>query len=248
MIQNRRISTSRWWNKKNFWYLLIFSIILVIIRFSKTGYYKDIFYFISKPFWPGSFQQELILKSIDLEAMSKLDLLEQDNYRLRELLNLQRSSKNNISAAAISRQTSSWWRKIILNKGDRDGVSIGDAVIGPGGLIGIIENTSHYTSTVKLITSTESKIGVWLQKSKYHGLLVGVGAESCKLIFYSKDINIKVGDFVSSSPASTLLPPNIPIGIIESIDTLSKTNVTANVQVIAKPNAIDWVQIVKMSN
>ena len=248
MIQNRRISTSRWWNKKNFWSLFIFSTIIFIIRFSKTGYYKDIFYFLSKPFWPGPFQKELIVKSIKQEELIKLNQLEQDNYRLRELLNLQRSSLNKISSAVISRQTSSWWRKIILNKGYRDGVAVGDSIVGPGGLLGIIEQTSHYTSTAKLLTSTESKVGVWLQRTKQHGLLVGVGEESCKLIFYSKDLNIKVGDLVSSSPASTLLPPNIPIGIIESIDKKSKTNITANVQLIAKPNAIDWVQIVKISN
>ena len=51
-----------------------------------------------------------------------------------------------------------------------------------------------------------------------HGLLVGSGNDYPKVIFYNKDIDIKVGDFVLSSPASTLLPPNIPIGIVQSVD------------------------------
>ena len=44
-----------------------------------------------------------------------------------------------------------------------------------------------------------------------NGLLVGLGDDSPSLILYSKDADIKVGDFVSSSPASTLLPPNLSL-------------------------------------
>ena len=122
----------------------------------------------------------------------------------------------------------------------------GDAVLGPGGLIGMIDNTSFFTSTVKLLTSPSSKVGAWIQKDNIHGLLVGVGDDTPRLIFYSKNIDVEVGDFILSSPASTLLPPNIPIGIIESVDKQSNNTISASVQLIAKPQAIDWVQILKM--
>ena len=65
------------------------------------------------------------------------------------------------------------------------------------------------------------------------------------LIIYSKDADIKVGDFVSSSPASTLLPPNIPIGIVQSIDEKFKEKKIAKILLLAKPHVIDWVQILK---
>ena len=55
-----------------------------------------------------------------------------------------------------------------------------------------------------------------------------------------------MGDFVSSSPASTLLPPNVPVGIIQSVDEELKTQKTANVLLLGKPQAIDWVQILKV--
>ena len=86
-------------------------------------------------------------------------------------------------------------------------------MIGPGGLIGRVKNTSLFTSSVTLITSPDSKLGVWVDRIQINGLLVGLGDDSPSLILYSKNADIKVGDFVSSSPASTLLPPNIPIGI-----------------------------------
>ena len=247
MSDIRRISTNRWWHKKKSWVLFGLFLILVFVRISKGAIYKDFYYFISKPFWPGQFQKEVILKSMDHESIIKIDLLEKDNIRLREILSLQTSSNNdNISAAVISRKTGSWWRQIILNKGSRDGVEIGSAVVGPGGLLGRVKNTSLFTSSVRLLTSPESKVGVWVDRTKVNGLLVGSGDDYPYLVIYSKDVDIKVGDFVSSSPASTLLPPNIPIGIVQSIDKPFKAKKTAKISLLAKPHIIDWVQILKV--
>ncbi len=238
--------TARWWNNKNLWFLLIFLFFLIFVRFSKSLIYRDIFYVISRPFWPGQFQREILLKSYDKELNIKLKQLEKDNLRLRSLLSLKKTTDDlKIDSSVISRNIGSWWRKIILNKGGRDGVKMGDAVVGPGGLIGLVDDVSSFTSSVKLLTSSESKVGAWVQRINVHGLLIGVGNNSPKLIFYSKNIDIKVGDLILSSPASTLLPPNIPIGIIESIDENSRQTTIANVQLLAKPQAIDFVQILK---
>jgi len=247
MLDIRRISTSRWWHKKKSWIFFGIFLFLVLVRISKGSIYKDFYYFISKPFWPGQFQKEIILKSIDQEYLIKLNLLKKDNKRLREILSLQESSNNeNISAAVISRKTGSWWRQIVLNKGAKDGVKIGSTVIGPGGLLGRVKNTSLFTSSVTLITSPESKLGVWVDRIQINGLLVGLGDDYPRLILYSNDADLKVGDFISSSPASTLLPPNIPIGIVKSIDEPFKAKKTAKISLLAKPYAIDWVQILQV--
>ena len=248
MLDIRRISTSRWWHKKKNWILFAIFLFFIFVRISKGSLYKDFFYFFSKPFWPGKFQKEIILESLDQEYLINLNLLKKDNKRLREILSLQESSNNNnISAAVISRKTGSWWRQIILNKGSKDGVEIGSIVIGPGGLLGRVNNTSLFTSSVTLITSPESKLGVWVDRIKTNGLLVGLGDDYPSLILYSKDADIKVGDFVSSSPASTLLPPNIPIGIVQSVEESLKAKKTAKISLLAKPQVIDWVQILKVN-
>ena len=248
MLGIRRISNSRWWHRKKSWFFFGFFVFLVFVRISKGALYKDFYYFISKPFWPGQFQKEVILKSIDQESLIKLNLLKKDNTRLREILSLQESSNNeNISAAVISRKTGSWWRQLILNKGSKDGVEIGSIVIGPGGLLGRVKNTSLFTSSVTLITSPESKLGVWVDRIQINGLLVGLGDDFPILILYSKGADLKVGDFISSSPASTLLPPNIPIGVVQSIDEPLKSQKTAKILLLAKPHLIDWVQILKVN-
>jgi len=248
MLGIRRISTSRWWHKKKNWLFFAIFLFLVFVRISKGAFYKDFYYFISKPFWPGQFQKEIVLESVDQEYLIKLKLLKKDNIRLRKILSLQESSNNDyISAAVISRKTGSWWRQLILNKGSKDGVEIGNIVIGPGGLLGRVSNTSFFTSSVNLITSPESKLGVWVDRIQISGLLVGLGDDYPHLILYSNDADIKVGDFVSSSPASTLLPPNIPIGIVQSIDETLKSKKTAKISLLAKPHVIDWVQILKVN-
>ena len=244
MADIRRISTSRWWHKKKNWILFATFLFFIFVRISKGSLYKDFYFFISKPFWPGQFQNEVILKSLDQEFLIKLNLLQRDNIRLRENLYLQESSNNDkISAAVISRKTGSWWRQIILNKGSKDGVKIGSTVIGPGGLLGRVSSTSLFTSSVTLLTSPQSKVGVWIDRIQINGLLIGSGDDYPNLVLYSKGADIKVGDFISSSPASTLFPPNIPIGIVQSVDEPLKAKKIAKISLLAKPHAIDWVQI-----
>ena len=92
MFDIRRISNSRWWHKKKNWILFLVFLFLVFVRISKGSLYKDLYYLISKPFWPGQFQKEVILKSIEQESLIKRNLLEEDNRRLREILSLQNSS------------------------------------------------------------------------------------------------------------------------------------------------------------
>ncbi len=247
MFGIRRISTNRWYEKKN-WIVFAIFLFLVFVRISKGSFYKDLYYFISKPFWPGQFQKEIVRESVNQEYLIKLNLLKKDNLRLRQILSLQESANiENISAVVISRKTGSWWRQIILNKGSKDGVEIGNIVIGPGGLLGRVKDTSLFTSSVTLVTSPESKLGVWVDRIQINGLLVGLGDDYPSLILYSKDADIKVGDFISSSPASTLLPSNIPIGIVQSIDETLKSKKTAKISLLAKPHVIDWVQILKVN-
>ena len=249
MLDIRRISTSRWWHKKKNWLFFAIFLFLVFVRISKGAFYKDFYYFISKPFWPGPNQKEIVFESINQEYLIKLNLLRKDNTRLRQILSLQESSNDElISAAVISRKTGSWWRQIILNKGSKDGVEIGSIVMGPGGLLGRVKSTSFFTSSVTLLTSPESKVGVWMDRIQMNGLLIGSGDDNPNLVLYSKNAELKVGDFVSSSPASTLLPPNIPIGIVQSIENSSQIKKIAKISLLAKPHAIDWVQIFKLKN
>ena len=225
------------------WLLLVAGLLLV--RFSKGAGFSDAYALLTRPFWPGSAQREWITAAADLEDRSRLELLEDDNRRLRGLLELQQqgSSESDVSAAVISRSPRGWWQQLELGKGSLQGLAQGDAVLGPGGLVGRIASVTPATARVKLLTAPGHEIGVWLPRSRRHGLLVGRGSSRLSLSFIDKDPNFRPGDLVATSPASTLLPPNLPVGVIQSVDERAVPAPTAVVQLIAAPEAIDWVQV-----
>tara|TARA_B100000674_G_scaffold142047_1_gene111719 strand:+ start:130 stop:873 length:744 start_codon:yes stop_codon:yes gene_type:complete len=224
------------------WFVLL--LVLGLVRLSKGAGFADGFALLSRPFWPGTAQREWVEAAQQQEQISRLELLERDNARLRELLALdQQSSGDWIQAAVISRTASGWWQQLILGKGSVEGVAKDDAVIGPGGLIGRVQSVTPTTSRVRLLTAPGSRIGVWLPRTQQHGLLVGLGTARPQLQFLDKDIQVRPGDLVSTSPASTLLPPNLPVAVVQSLNARAVPAPTALVQLIAPPDAIDWVQV-----
>ena len=224
------------------WFVLL--LVLGLVRLSKGAGFADGFALLSRPFWPGTAQREWVEAAQQQEQISRLELLERDNARLRELLALdQQSSGDWIQAAVISRTASGWWQQLILGKGSVEGVAKDDAVIGPGGLIGRVQSVTPTTSRVRLLTAPGSRIGVWLPRTQQHGLLAGLGTARPELQFLDKDIQVRPGDLVSTSPASTLLPPNLPVAVVQSLNARAVPAPTALVQLIAPPDAIDWVQV-----
>ena len=221
-------------------------IFIGIVRFSKGAGFLNSYAFLSKPFWPGPAQREWIQSGDQIEKKLRIELLEADNYRLRKLLELRASSEDaKVSAAVISRSSKGWWQQLIINKGSNDGIAKGDSVIGPGGLVGTIDGVNSVTSRVRLLTAPGSRLGAWIRRTENHGILIGLGTNRPRLTFLNKEISVKVGDVVSTSPASTILPPNVAIGVIQSIETKSLPSPSAIVQLIASPEAIDWVQVIK---
>ena len=247
MTGGPKLTTLQWrlWRRRWPWIFLIGS--LFIIRLSKGAGFSDAYAFITRPFWPGTSQREWLQKGDQLEQKIRLDLLEQDNMRLRAMLSLQRSSNDNFfSLPVIARKPKGWWQQLDLGKGKFEGIKQGSAVMGPGGLIGIVQSVTPTTSRVRLLTAPGSEIGVWVSRTKRHGLLRGVGTNRPVLTFLDKDPQVIKGDVVSTSPASTLLPPNLPVGVIQFVDKNALPAPYASVQLLAAPEAIDWVQVQKL--
>ena len=112
-------------------------------------------------------------------------------------------------------------------------------------MIGLIDSTTPLTSRVRLLTDPGHQVGAWIERTKRHGMLTGMGTNRPKLIFLNKNTLVKAGDIVTSSPASTLLPPNLTIGIVQFVNEKALPSPYAIVQLSASPEAIDWVQVLK---
>ena len=232
--------------KRRFWIIFLLGALLFGIRWTKGAGYLDVYSILLKPILPGPAQREWIQEGDKVEKHIRLKLLEEDNIRLRRALSLQEFNKDKrISAAVISRSSSGWWQQLEINKGAKDGILKGQTVIGPGGLIGLIDSTTPLTSRVRLLTDPGHQIGAWIDRTKSHGILTGMGTNRPKLIFLNKNILPKIGDSVTTSPASTLLPPNLVIGVVQFVEEKASPSPFAIVQLTASPEAIDWVQVLK---
>lgn len=224
------------------WWLLLAA--LLAIRLSKGALLTDAYALLSRPFWPGTAQGEWLRSARRLEDQTRLAQLEQDNRRLRSMLELDRGQSQQVTAAVISRDPGGWWQQLLLGKGALAGVAAGDPVIAPGGLIGRVVSVTPTTATVALLTDPSSRVGVWVSRTQRHGLLTGGATSRPLLRFLDKDPQVRPGDVVVTSPASTLVPPNLTVGVIQTVDDKAVPAPEAVVQLSAPVDAVDWVQVV----
>lgn len=223
------------------WFVLLLA--FAAVRLSKGAAVVDAYALLSRPFWPGPAQSQWLRSAQRLEQQARLQQLEADNRRLRQLLDLDRSGEGLVRAPVISRQAGGWWQQLVVGSGSIQGIRPGDAVLAPGGLLGRVASVTPTTATVQLLTDSSSRIGVWVGRVQHHGLLVGVGTSRPVLRFIEWDISVRPGDVVTTSPASTLLPPNLTIGVLQRVDEGAVPAPEASVQLSAPVDAVDWVQV-----
>ncbi len=225
------------------WPWMLVFLALLAVRLSKGAGVADAYALLSRPFWPGPAQSEWLRSARLLEDQVQLGQLQRDNQRLRGLLNLQNRTPERLSAPVISREPGGWWQKLVLGRGSLQGIREGQAVVAPGGLIGLVTGVTPTSATVTLLTDPASRVGVWVARSSRHGLLSGAGTPRPVLRFLQKDPQVRAGDVVVTSPASTLVPPNLPVGVIQTVDENADPAPDAVVQLIAPVEAVDWVQV-----
>ena len=120
---------------------------------------------------------KLLKELFELRAwQGQIDLLREENIELKRSLNfVEYKGKQNqqlVAARVIKRQSSSWWRTFIIDKGYEDGVVINSPVMTPvavdradqveGALVGKIASVGEGQSTVVLVTDVECKVSAYV--------------------------------------------------------------------------------------
>ena len=88
-------------------------------------------------------------------VIAQNDNLKDEIDKLKETLNLNTilSDKVYMNATVVTRNMDYWYNEITIDKGSKNGIEKGMAVVVPKGLIGQITKVSNYSSTVKLLSN-----------------------------------------------------------------------------------------------
>jgi rod shape-determining protein MreC len=136
-----------------------------------------------------------------------------ENRRLRSLLDLVENEEANKVAIGrlISSSASSSRRIATLSIGSNQGVTPGQPVRGPDGLIGRIIEAGANTSKVLLISDAENVIPVLRLPDGLPALASGMGNGLVMIRPIDLGVNpFKNGDIISTSGNGGLYPPNVP--------------------------------------
>ncbi len=140
------------------------------------------------------------------------------NTRLRKLLDFKESSDlPMVAARIIGKDPSVWFRNVIIDRGSRDGVARGMAVVNGDGIVGQVFSVSPNFSKVLLAVAPSSAMDVLLQKSRARGILKGTGSLTYELDYILKTTEVNKGDQVVTAGYGGIFPTGLPIGVVSKV-------------------------------
>lgn len=123
-----------------------------------------------------------------------------------------------VAAQVIGRDTGNWYRTIILNKGESDGLQPDMGVITAAGVVGRIVKTTSATSVVLLATDPNNAIAGLIQRTRDEGIVEGTTQGLAHLKYIPLLSSVRTGDRVVTSGLVGGFPRGLAIGTITSID------------------------------
>lgn len=155
--------------------------------------------------------------------LQKLLVLQNENSQLKELLAA--SSSANVRAMVgeiLAVDMSSSRQLLVLNKGKRDGVLLGQPVLDAKGVMGQVVDVGYMTSTVLLISDSKCAVPVQNNRTGERAILVGTNSISkLALINLPKTSTIAKGDLLVTSGLGRRYPEGYPVGRVEEITNIS---------------------------
>ena len=153
------------------------------------------------------------------------NFLTEENKKLRELINESISSEK-IFARVLIDKDSPYLKSVVLNKGTKDQVKIGMAVIDNVYLVGQIIEVNYTNSRALLLSDLNSKIPSVLEPDSLQAVVSGTGSDFGIIEHTKKDHkeSFKNKEIVAyTSGLGGLFKPGIPIGKIDK-DSIGKIN------------------------
>ncbi|MBV7471563.1 MULTISPECIES: rod shape-determining protein MreC [Aeromonas] len=161
-------------------------------------------------------QQLLTLRS----RLLKLDQLEHENQRLRELLGspVHKESRKMV-AELLSVDSDPFSHQVLINKGALDGVYNGQPVINDQGVVGQVLHVGSTTSRVLLITDSSHGIPVRVLRNDLRAIASGSGElDKLELRNLPRNTDVQVGDLLVTSGLGGRFPEGYPVATVTRSD------------------------------
>lgn len=153
--------------------------------------------------------------------LGKFEELEAENRRLRQLLDSStKVGERVLIAEVMAVDMDPFSRRILLNKGERDGVYVGQPLIDGAGIMGQVVHVGPYASTGLLITDPSHALPVQVNRSGLRAIALGSGAAgTLQLLHLPYNADVEPGDLLLTSGLGGRFPAGHPVGKVLSVDT-----------------------------
>lgn len=121
-----------------------------------------------------------------------------------------------VAATVIARDTTGFLRTITIDRGTRDGITVGMPVVTELGLIGRVYRVAATDAQVQLVTDVNSFVNARLQTSRAEGTIGGTASGELQMSFIALTDQVKDGDSVVTSGVGGKFPRGLLIGQVTS--------------------------------
>ncbi len=157
----------------------------------------------------------LVKEKINILESKKYEneyLLEENN-RLKKTIDEYIFNSEELVAKVLIDKNSPFLKSIIVNKGSKDNIKLGMAVLDGSYLVGKIVEVNYSTSRALLVSDLNSKIPVGIEPGNIQSILSGTGKQNGKIEYLESDILIEDKSVVYTSGSGGLFKSGIPVGI-----------------------------------
>ena len=167
----------------------------------------------------------LIKEKINLLETEKYEnqFLKEENKRLKKTIDEYVYNSKEMVAKVLIDKNSPFLKSIIVNKGSKDNIKLGMAVLDKSYLAGKIVEVNYSTSRALLISDLNSKIPVGIEPGNIQSILSGTGKQNGKIEYLESEVSIENESIVYTSGSGGLFKPGIPVGIYNKKNTEEQT-------------------------
>jgi rod shape-determining protein MreC len=153
----------------------------------------------------------------------EVQFLEEENERLKKTIDEYIYNSKEMVAKVLIDKNSPFLKSIIVNKGSKDNVKLGMAVLDETYLVGKIVEVNYSTARALLISDLNSKIPVGIEPGNIQSILSGTGKQNGKIEYLKSEVFIENESIVYTSGSGGLFKSGIPVGIYNKKNTEEET-------------------------